>query len=488
MQMIHAPGGTQAGEDHAQLWSRLFAECPDRHRQKVINIVRKTFHNFVARGTWTPEQDAEFRSLIEVHGSSWAKIGGLLNRHPEDLRDRYRNYIVCGDKQKKDSWTEEEERELAQHIEASMRSLDELRRMQPNRPLLQRPYEELIDWQNISELMGRTRSRLQCITKWKSMGIKMRSKDKMQSLQADSQISFHLEKARRQLADMPAEERHRLILAIAQSSATEDNKVPWSKLVDRAWRMKWQRKTLVLLWHRLKKTVAGWDRKSTRDVAQELVEAYGRTGELPDVDSKDYDEIEEMQILQTCATPHARSDKKNAKSDAIVSSADIENDEQEESAPQGDAEPQIDPALYSEPAAADAAIAKAALAADPGAAVDDVEAEAGLAEATPAPNRTPGKKTATYGKKRGSAKKTTPNILNQDPIEDSTTDPSQELPQLPLQDTQEVKDPAPKRQRAAKGKGRKRPAKSAETVPTGASSDVDEGEEDLPATVAEAAE
>lgn len=478
--MIHEPGGTSAGTLHSQLWSRLIAECPDRHRQKVINIVRKKFHNYVARGTWTPEQEQELRQLIDVHGQSWSKIGGLINRHPEDIRDRYRNYIVCGDKQRRDTWTTEEEGELAQHIVASMASIDELRAMQPSRKLLQKSYEELIDWQNISELMGRTRSRLQCITKWKAMNLKTHGKDQFSSLQPDSQITFDLEKAHRQLVDMPAAERYRMILAIAKSTATTDKAISWSKLCDRAWRLEWQRKTQVLLWSRLKKTVPGWERMSTRDIAQHLVDTYDRTDELPDVDGDNFNDVEEMQVLQTLATPQTKSEAKKPKSAANksnekVSDSDMENDENQPE--QGEQELQIDPALVS-------AIEQAADATNEAqdAALDEA---ADPAAATPIPKRTPGKATATYSKKRGSSKKNAaPAMLSQDPIEDST-DPSQELPQLPPPDTQnEVEDPVSKK-KAAKGKGgraKKRAAKSSEKIADNVLSDA-EDLEDLPATM-----
>lgn len=485
--MIHEPGGTQAGALHSQLWSRLIAECPDRHRQKIINIVRKKFHNYVARGTWTPEQEEELRRLIDQHGQSWSKIGGIINRHPEDIRDRFRNYVVCGDKQRKDTWQQHEEGELTQHIIASMASIDELRAMQPSRKLLQKSYEELIDWQNISELMGRTRSRLQCITKWKAMNLKTHGKDQFTSLQPDSEITFDLEKARRQLVDMPAAERYRMILAIAKGNATTDNKISWSKLCDRPWRLEWQRKTQVLLWHRLKKTVPSWERMSTRDVAQYLADIYDQRDELPDVDGEDYNDVEEMQVLKTLAAPHARSgaaSQKKSKSTTNVSAdkltgSDLEDDE-EALEEQGEQELQIDPALVSaiEQAADATKAAEAATAEEAAAAVDEIPSK-----------KTPTKKTATYGKKRGSAKKNpTPAQLSQDPIEDST-DPSQELPELPPAETQEeFKDPAPKKKRAAKGKGakgRKRGAKSTEVIPEGVSSDM-EDMEDLPAAVEEA--
>ncbi|KAF4471246.1 hypothetical protein FALBO_1832 [Fusarium albosuccineum] len=303
-EMLHAPGGTTAGDEHAALWARIFATCPDRHRQKIINITRKKFHNFVARGTWTQEQDIELRDLIEVHGTKWSKIAAIINRHPEDLRDRYRNYIVCGDSQRKDAWDETEEGNLTQYVMEAMGAIDELRVIQPTRELLKKPYEELIDWQNISERMERTRSRLQCITKWKAMNIKTHGRDKLVSHQPDAPISFRLEKARRQIAAMPDEERYRLVLAIHGSSAQAESKIPWQKLVDKQFRNSWHRPTQMLLWRRLKHMVPDWEQKSVRDCAQYLVDVYSQAGELPNVEDALFNDAQEMEFLGTIPATH----------------------------------------------------------------------------------------------------------------------------------------------------------------------------------------
>ncbi|KAF7550405.1 hypothetical protein G7Z17_g5746 [Cylindrodendrum hubeiense] len=324
--MIHAPGGTTAGDDHAALWVHIFETCPDRHRQKIINITRKKFHNFVARGTWTPEQDAELRDLIEVHGTKWSKIAGIINRHPEDLRDRYRNYIVCGDAQRKDSWDETEEAHLTQYVMEAMGAIDELRRIQPSRELLKKPYEELIDWQNISERMERTRSRLQCITKWKAMNIKTHGKDKLVSHEPDAQISFRLEKARRQIADMPEEERYRLVLAIHASSVSAESKIPWQRLVNKQFRNSWHRPTQMLLWRRLKQTIPEWDQKTVRDCAQYLVDQYNQMGELPEIRDGDYNDAQEMEFIGTIPTSIVANGASNNISEEYVGNSDVEGD------------------------------------------------------------------------------------------------------------------------------------------------------------------
>ncbi|POR35530.1 RNA polymerase I termination factor [Tolypocladium paradoxum] len=358
-EMIQAPGGTTAGDAHAQLWVRIFAECPDRHRQKVINITRKKFHNFVARGTWTLEQDTELSELIGVHGQKWSRIAAIINRHPEDLRDRYRNYLVCGPNQRKDSWDEAEEANLTQYVIDSMHTIDHLRVTEPNHHLLTRSYDELIDWQGISERMNRTRSRLQCITKWKSLNIRTNGKDKLISNEPDSQISFRLEKARRQLSAMPEEEKFRLLLAIQGTAVGKDGKIPWPKLVDKRFRNQWHRTTQALLWRRLKQAVPDWETQTTRDCAQYLIERYNQTGELPEVDVDSYDDTQEMELIKSIPTSSigangtAVAKEKEGKSAEFVENSDAEENG---AAPNGDAdegmeelEMNIDPALTPTP-------------------------------------------------------------------------------------------------------------------------------------------
>lgn len=362
--MIQAPGGTTAGDAHARLWFRLFEVCPDRKRQKVINVARKKFHNFVARGTWTPEQDAELSALISANGTAWSKIAGIINRHPEDVRDRYRNYIVCGPNQRKDVWSEEEEARLTEYVKEAMEAIDELRNTQPETPLLLKSYEELIDWQNISEKMERTRSRLQCITKWKAMQNRLSGKKKdkkstpsqsserkrqpehVETFVSDEDISSQLDLARQQLASMREEEQYRLVLAIQGASVLSDAQIPWAKLLDKKFRGQWTRATQVLLWDRLKQTVPDWEANTVLDIAQHIINEYNRTGGLPEVNGSGYDDDErEKEILQ-----HLRPRNRPAaapKSAEFVEDSGAEDGQQQNQDDKIDMT--IDPALMEEP-------------------------------------------------------------------------------------------------------------------------------------------
>ncbi|CAM1509135.1 Fc.00g028740.m01.CDS01 [Cosmosporella sp. VM-42] len=485
-EMIHAPGGTTAGDLHASLWIRVFATCPDRHRQKVINITRKKFHNFVARGTWTTEQDTELRDLIEIHGTKWSKIAGIINRHPEDVRDRYRNYIVCGDAQRKDAWDENEERNLAQYIMEAMKTIDELRSIQPSRELLKKPYEELIDWQNISERMERTRSRLQCITKWKAMNIKTHGKDKLVSYEPDAQISFRLEKARRQILAMPEEERYRLILAIQASAASTETKVPWQRLVDKQFRSSWHRSTQMLLWRRLKHTIPNWDKKTVRDCAQYLVDQYNQTGELPEVKDEDYNDAQEMEFLQTipqASAPNGSSAGQHGHMSAeFVTESDAEDDEviNEETvvAPSNDPADVPDEAINPD------------LPVEPFEPVQPDEPVEAVPEVEPTPPKaTRSARKTTYGRRRPARKSTSTPVSkraaakktlgpSQDPIEDDGV--LQPQPGAGQEDNSEIDE---EQFHKKKTPSKFRPSSAGDVTPRSASESVMDDMEDLPARI-----
>ncbi|KAI6780777.1 myb-like DNA-binding domain-containing protein [Emericellopsis cladophorae] len=461
--MMHSRGGAQAGEMHAELWNRLFERCPDRHRQKVINTCRKNFHNFVARGAWDEAQDDELRGLIEKHGKAWSHIAALLNRHPEDLRDRFRNYIVCGDNQKKDVWSEAEEIRLLRVYLEALNTIYAARRLTPGREYTNAP-EDSIDWQEISAAMDNTRSRLQCITKWKSFHIYLGEDEHFPSLAEDAPPgSFQLELARRQLQEMGEEPRLQMIRAIQQSGASSDLKIPWSKLVDRPWRLQWHRRAQVLLWHRLKKTVPdlGKEKDNPRDIAQWLLDYHEAHHALPEFIEEEGDDEVESKLLQTHTTPYAEGGAKARGRRPRVSheykSADkVWDSDAEGEGPAGKEELQIDPALQdldaelAQPTEEDGAAAD--LAEEPMAETQDgFDVEEVLTDE----RKTSSKKVKkTYGKRKGgsSSVKKSSAMLSQDPIEDD---------ELPAEG-------------GSKGSGKA-------TVDDAASSDFEEGMEDVPA-------
>lgn len=254
---------------HRQLWASVQDACPSRPRKKLINWCRLRFHNFDGRATWTKEQDDQLAEMVQLHGKSWSKIAGLINRHQKDVRDRWRNYLVCRN-HKTDAWSDGEEERLRELVTNSIRKIqNELR---PSQNPSKSP-EELINWLKISESMGYTRSRLQCMYKWK----RMRAAEPVSATVLPSGSSWRLEKARKELRKISAQEKYTLMSAIRDLKVGTDDKIHW-KTIEGKFHGKYERQTLIVTWGRLRQAVPDSESKRTYDCAKYLCEMYEREG------------------------------------------------------------------------------------------------------------------------------------------------------------------------------------------------------------------
>lgn len=134
-------------------WDQVTGVLPHRTRASVYKHVRRSYHVFRARGKWTFAEDQQLKELFEKKGAQWKAIGRIMHRMPEDCRDRWRNYVKCGDRRKENKWTTQEEELLTQAV-------NEFRQEEPH---------GTINWTSISDRMGGTRSRIQCRYKWRKL-------------------------------------------------------------------------------------------------------------------------------------------------------------------------------------------------------------------------------------------------------------------------------------------------------------------------------
>ncbi len=318
-------------------WDSVTATCPNRLRQKVINQCRRRYHNFVARGTWTPEQNEELTKMYELHGMKYTLIGKLINRHPEDVRDRIRNYVICGDKMRRHAWSSEEENLLSHIVNEAIEHINNLQREEG---ASQDGPEELVDWQLVSERMGHTRSRLQCINKWKLL----RSQTEGRSIDGGEILSVDqlIDKARKDIETMTSRERYNLVKDILASGVHAESRIPWAKI--RKGRggisvKRWTRPTLMLAWYRLRHLCADQDSLSVPEIATQLCSLYKstRTLEYPSIESIDLD-LEHRQlgrkINMLLKGPGNRSSK--APRHTTESDDEDEADEQSENADNSD--------------------------------------------------------------------------------------------------------------------------------------------------------
>ncbi|KAI1126394.1 hypothetical protein F5Y10DRAFT_213039 [Nemania abortiva] len=306
-----------------ELWECIMATCPDRSRQKVINQTRRRFHNFVARGTWTPEQQQELREMYEQYGNKYARIGQIINRHPEDIRDRIRNYIVCGDNLKKDQWSEEEIDRLIAIVEQAVIEIRHQRAKRGQNGDL--PVEEDINWQMVSQGMGRTRSRLQCIAKWKAI------KPQLTGGGLDGETSpleEIIQQARETATTMSFRNRSLVVKEILKSGAKADSRIPWVKIRHELGDQ-WTRTPLMVVWYRLRRTVPNWQGLNVKEICTFLLQHFQLSHKLeyPSEESGDLDFEAEYREIES-RIKRGRKSNIAPKSAAFISKAS--DDEEEE--------------------------------------------------------------------------------------------------------------------------------------------------------------
>lgn len=329
-----------------ELWTRLTDACTTRKRQKIINVCRQRFHNFIARGRWTAEQDDELMEQIERHGQKWSVIGKEINRHQKDVRDRWRNYLVCRGKANESNWSTEEESRFLDIVLEALRIFDAERKANPDSDIFEKKTnEQLVDWGVVSERMGHSRTRLQCQEKWR----RLRAADKLDdrfAAQLPDWIpygaSWRHEKACKELRQFTHDDKFKLVCAISEADVRSDAKIPWAKVEERmGLKGKIERVTPMIMWSRLRAAVPDQENKTTTACAEYLVEMYeNEAGVLADLGNNELDPDMEQRMIndhvvaeeakhEGGAPKRNRKDKKRflPKSDAMILESDLGEDE-----------------------------------------------------------------------------------------------------------------------------------------------------------------
>ena len=277
---------------------------PYRTRSSVQRFCRRRFHNFHARGVWTPEEDADLKAAVALKGTSWKAIGELLGRFNEDCRDRYRNYLApSAEHRNRDAWTETEVINLSHSVLDCMRLMkQERQRAKEERaghdvPLSDSDSDQeaedlkLINWQTVSDMMGRrgtARSRIQCSFKWSKIKIADRDRYLKEIKRAQNNLrglergkysannmkrstGWRLKAASKQVMNMKSGDKYDLLNAILDSAAPEEENIPWRLIGDEAFRQKWSFSERKAGWLAMRKQVEGSEHMGYREVAQRLL-------------------------------------------------------------------------------------------------------------------------------------------------------------------------------------------------------------------------
>ncbi|KAL9000905.1 MAG: hypothetical protein Q9169_000660 [Polycauliona sp. 2 TL-2023] len=293
-ELIHA--NVRGHNDVKLLYNAIYDEIPYRTHQSVLRFCRRNFHNFAVRGSWTAIDDEDLRDAVAKKGTSWKAVGSILDRFPEDCRDRYRNYIVNSEKRNTDAWSEQEVQNLVRAVDECMRLLREQRAQakedeyEGRDPVPESEPEsdqevqdlKLINWQIVSDRMGGTRSRLQCAYKFnhlkkgdKDYYISMvrrltGGKEPTSKAHSEHAQPWRLKRSMRKLRNMKTGDKYDFLQLFANCGAVSESKIPWRSIGDKAFRKRWTNMDMKAALEMFKFQVAGSKRMEYQEVVNRV--------------------------------------------------------------------------------------------------------------------------------------------------------------------------------------------------------------------------
>ncbi|KAL9100440.1 MAG: hypothetical protein Q9163_004185 [Psora crenata] len=283
-----------------QLFKQLQELFPMHRHSYIQRFCRRKFHNFSARGTWTPEEDDMLRQAVAERGTAWKAVGEMIDRFPEDCRDRYRNYLANAGHRNREQWTEGEILNLAGAILDCMQMMKAERYRQKQEkygygvPMSDDEEEQdkadmkLVNWQAVSDRMGAYgggRSRLQCSLKWgKIKETEQRrylreAKESRQGLDAfqtpndnfTKSGGWRMRQASKKVRNMLPADRYDLLHTILQCGAPTEGNIPWRSMGEEWWQQRWTTTERKAGWLMMKKELPGSEDMNYRDVVYTLL-------------------------------------------------------------------------------------------------------------------------------------------------------------------------------------------------------------------------
>ncbi|KAL8713969.1 MAG: hypothetical protein Q9220_002115 [cf. Caloplaca sp. 1 TL-2023] len=292
-ELIHS--NIRGNHEVKRLFHLIYDEIPYRTHQSIQRFCRRHFHNYSARGAWTASDDEVLMNAVAKKGKSWQLVGAMISRFPEDCRDRYRNYLVNPEQQKKAPWTHEETRRLVKAVDDAKRSLREARLREKEEKYEGRDAPEpdpesdeeiqdtkLINWPMVSERMGGTRSRLQCAYKWNQL--KHVDRDYYhrvnRRLEAGREVNnktgserskpWRLNRATKKLRNMKIGDRYDFLQVLADCDAPSEGSIPWKTLGTSKFRERWSTVDMKAALEIFKKEVPHSEGKSYQEVVNRV--------------------------------------------------------------------------------------------------------------------------------------------------------------------------------------------------------------------------
>lgn len=247
------------------MWQEMYEIIPYRKKISIQRFCRRRFHNFEVRGAWTKEDDEALARAVEEKGKSWVAVGQIMNRSPEDVRDRWRNYHVNAEHRNSEQWTDLEVSNLVNAVRECMEIMKTARKRAKLEKYEGREFPDsepetdggadaaqLVNWQVVSDRMGGSRSRLQCSFKWGKL--KKQDRDRfmkqMKAVQKDletsdrenepvEKVSWRRKKAQKRVLEMRPGDVYDFLQAVSICQAAHEGNIPWKSLGDEDFRRRW---------------------------------------------------------------------------------------------------------------------------------------------------------------------------------------------------------------------------------------------------------
>lgn len=301
-ELIHA--AIRGNPKVTKLFIEIHEILPYRKPTSLQRFCRRRYHNFSARGTWTKEEDERLKQAIAEKGKSWKAVGQLIERLPEDCRDRWRNYLINADNRNTERWTDDEIQNLVMAVHDCMKVMRDTRRVEKERkydgrdlpdsePDTDDEAEEmkLINWQAVSDRMGENgggRSRLQCSHKYSKLKLADRraymrqirqAAERMRRLEegrpekksSKSREGWRYKRAKKRVANMKVGDKYDLLQVLSTCRVPEEGNIPWKHLGNNDFQAKWSRLERQAGWEMIKKKVPGSEKMDYHDVVNRLL-------------------------------------------------------------------------------------------------------------------------------------------------------------------------------------------------------------------------
>lgn len=298
-QLVQA--GARGNSNARWLWQQAHELLPYRTRMSTMRFCKRRYHNFSARGTWTQSEDESLKQAVAEKGTSWKAVGEMIERFPEDCRDRYRNYHINAENRNREKWTEAEVQNLCRAVYNCMTVMKEERAKARNEKFKGREVPEsesetdqeiiemkLINWQAVSDRMGPAgggRSRLQCSFKWgqlKMADVKRYWKELKEAQQREknsgnqegrvqSNRLWRYKKALKKLRNLKVGDRYDFLQALASCGAEQEGNIPWRLLGNEEFRSRWTTIERKAALEKFKREVPETERMDYRDLVNRLL-------------------------------------------------------------------------------------------------------------------------------------------------------------------------------------------------------------------------